>query len=363
MSAPGEEAAAKEHEPTPQKLEEARRRGEVPRSADLATAAGYGGLLLALAAFGPATAERLGTAGMVLLGQADRLAPLMEAGAAPVAGGLVLALAAGLAPLLLLPAAGALIAWIAQRAVIVTPANLRPRLSRISPIAAAKAKFGRKGLVGFAKNFVKLVVVGAVLWAYLSARLPEIAGLAALDPRVAAARTMAVLTGFLALALAVAAVLGALDLLWQRAEHRRQNRMTRQELLDELKQSEGDPHLRGERRRRGREIAANRMMAEVPKATVVIVNPTHYAVALRWRRGDARAPVCVAKGVDAVAARIREAAAAAGVPLHRDPATARALHATVDVGEEIRPEQFMAVAAAIRFAEAMRARARARHGG
>lgn len=358
-----DEAAEKPHEPTPQKLEEARRRGEVPRSADLAAAAGLGGLLLALMAFGDAAAERLGTAGMVLVGQADRLAPLMAEGAAPVAGGLVLALAAGLAPLVLLPAGAALAAWLVQRAIVVTPSNLLPRLSRISPVATARSKFGRKGLFDFAKSFAKLVVTGAVLWAYMMSRLPEIVGLAALDPGPAAGATMGLLTGFLALSLTVMAAIGALDLLWQHAEHLRRNRMSRQELLEELKRSEGDPHLREERRRRGRAMATNRMMADVPGASVVIVNPTHYAVALRWRRGDARAPVCVAKGVDAVAARIREAAAEAGVPLHRDPATARALHATVEIGQEIRPEHYLAVAAAIRFAEAMRARARARLGG
>jgi flagellar biosynthetic protein FlhB len=363
MSGAEDEAAEKAHEASPQKLEEARRRGDVPRSTDLATAAAYAGLLLALLAFGSWTAERLGTAGMVLLGQADRLAPLMAETAAPVAGGLILAVAAALWPVLLLPAGAALAVWTVQRAILVTPSNLMPKLSRVSPIQAAKAKFGRKGLFDFAKSFVKLVVIGGVLWAYLMSRLPEIVGLAALGPAPAAGQMMAMMTGFLALSFAVLALVGVVDWLFQIAEHRRRNRMSRQELLDELKQSEGDPYLRDERRRRARAIATNRMMAEVPKASVVIVNPTHYAVALKWKRGDRRAPVCVAKGVDAVAARIREAAAAAGVPLHSDPATARALHAAVEIGEEVRPEHFMAVAAAIRFAETVRARARARRGG
>jgi flagellar biosynthetic protein FlhB len=104
------------------------------------------------------------------------------------------------------------------------------------------------------------------------------------------------------------------------------------------------------------------MLDDVPKADVVIVNPTHYAVALKWRRGDRGAPVCLAKGVDEIAARIRERAAGAGVPLHADPPTARALFATVEIGREITPEHYRAVAAAIRFSEAMRARARERRG-
>lgn len=106
----------------------------------------------------------------------------------------------------------------------------------------------------------------------------------------------------------------------------------------------------------------NRMLADVPKADVVVVNPTHYAVALQWNRRAGRAPVCLAKGTDEIAARIREAAAAAGVPIHSDPPTARALHAVIDIGREIRPEHYAPVAAAIRYAERMRKRARDRKG-
>jgi flagellar biosynthetic protein FlhB len=104
------------------------------------------------------------------------------------------------------------------------------------------------------------------------------------------------------------------------------------------------------------------MISEVAKADVVIVNPTHYAIALKWERGAKKAPVCIAKGVDEIAARIREVAAEAGVPIHSDPPTARALYAAVDIGEEIRAEHYRPVAAAIRFAEKMRRRSRARGG-
>jgi flagellar biosynthetic protein FlhB len=136
--------------------------------------------------------------------------------------------------------------------------------------------------------------------------------------------------------------------------------MTRQEMTEEHKESEGDPHFRAHRRQRGQEIALNRMLQAVPEADVVVVNPTHYAVALKWNRKDRRAPVCVAKGQDEIAARIRERAIEAGVPIHRDPPTARALHAALDVGDEIGREHYQAVAAAIRFAEAMRKKARRR---
>jgi flagellar biosynthetic protein FlhB len=136
--------------------------------------------------------------------------------------------------------------------------------------------------------------------------------------------------------------------------------MTRKELTDEMKQSEGDPHIKAQRRQKAIEIATKQMIADVAKADVVIVNPTHYAVALKWERGAKRAPLCVAKGVDEVAARIREVAAEAGVPIHSDPPTARALYAAVDIGQEIHPDHYRPVAAAIRFAEKMRRRSRER---
>jgi flagellar biosynthetic protein FlhB len=134
--------------------------------------------------------------------------------------------------------------------------------------------------------------------------------------------------------------------------------MSHQELKEEGKQAEGDPHIRAQRRERARQIANNRMMLAVPEADVVIANPTHYAVALKWRRQDGLAPVCLAKGVDEVALAIRSRAEEAGVPVRTDPPTARSIHGLVDIGQEIRAEHFKAVAAAIIFADEMRQKAK-----
>ena len=134
--------------------------------------------------------------------------------------------------------------------------------------------------------------------------------------------------------------------------------MSHKELRDEYKESEGDPAMKQQRRQRAQDIAMNQMMGDVPSADVVVVNPTHYAVALKWKRGSGEVPVCVAKGVDEVAARIREKAREAGVPIHSDPPTARALHATIEIGQQISQEHYRPVAAAIRFADAMRKRAK-----
>jgi flagellar biosynthesis protein FlhB len=136
--------------------------------------------------------------------------------------------------------------------------------------------------------------------------------------------------------------------------------MSRKELMDETKDAEGDPHMKQQRRQKGQELAMNQMMADVPEADVVLVNPTHYAVALKWSRMPGAAPVCVAKGIDEMALAIRKKAIEAGVPVHSDPPTARALFASVAIGQEIPEKTYRAVAAAIRFAEEIRQKARRR---
>ncbi|MFC7702605.1 flagellar type III secretion system protein FlhB [Plastorhodobacter daqingensis] len=353
-----EESGEKEHEPSQRKLEQAREKGEVVKSTELTTAAAYLGLLLAGVIAGLATLRQAGDAGLVLLDQADRLAPLFLTQGSAIAGGLLGTVALAMAPLLLLPAVCVFLALVAQRAIVFAPDKLMPKLSRISPLGNAKNKFGRSGLFEFAKSFLKLIIISLVLWIFLLSRLPEIVASLHLAPGPISALFFRLVGAFLSIILVIATLLGAVDYLWQRHEHLRKNRMTRKEMMDEMKNSEGDPHIKQQRRQRGYEIATNRMMADVPKSDVVIVNPTHYAVALKWDRTTPGAPVCVAKGVDEVAARIRAAAAEAGVPLHHDAPTARALHATVRIGEQIRPEHYRAVAAAIRFAETMRQKAR-----
>lgn len=357
-----EDSGEKIFEPTEQKLTRARQQGEVVRSTDLAVAAGYGGMVLAGAALGGVALKEAGQQGALLLDQADRLSVVFLGGGQASAGGVFGSWTIAVAPFFLIPALAVLLIILAQRALIFSPHKLQPRVSRISVLANAANKFGREGLFEFAKSLVKLSVIAVILWLFVIGRLNDIMTSISLSPSIAAALMMRLQLDFMVIVLAIAAVIGVIDYLWQFQQHMRKNRMTRKEMTDEMKDSEGDPHIKQQRRQRGQDIATNRMLDDVPRADVVIVNPTHYAVALKWRRGDPGAPVCVAKGVDEIAARIRERAVASGVPLHADPPTARALFATVEIGHEISPDHYRAVAAAIRFSETMRARARERRG-
>lgn len=348
----------KQFEPSQKKLDDARARGEVPKSVDLATAAAYGGFALAITLGGGMILQAFGQTSMVILGQSDRLAPLILAqGMAPTAG-LFAAYGWGTLPLVLAPALAVLAILFAQSALLFAPEKLAFKLSRISPLAIAKEKFGMAGLFEFLKNSAKMVIVGVILAIQLVADAPQVLGSLSLEPAAIMGVLLGMFQNFIFLVLVIAAVFGGIDYLWQRARHMKQNRMSRQEMMDEMKDSEGDPHVKMQRRQKGQEIATNQMLADVKGADVIIVNPTHYAVALKWNRTKGAAPICVAKGVDEIAAKIREKAAEAGVPLHSDPPTARAIFATVDLGEQILPEHYRAVAAAIRFAERMRKRAK-----
>ncbi|WP_282152838.1 flagellar type III secretion system protein FlhB [Ruegeria atlantica] len=347
----------KSFEATPQKLQKAREKGEIAKSNDLNVVAAYVGLLIAIFAAGQFAVDRMGTLFVVLIDQADDFGQLLTTGSASSPVGGMLQAAAWSVPVLFgLPAAAVLLSLISQRALVFAPTKLKPKLSRISIPSNAKNKFGRSGLFEFAKSFAKLVIYCTCLALFLRANLSEILSASATQAQSSVMFMMNLLIRFMFIVIAVALTIGVIDYVWQYAEHMRKNRMSRKEIQDETKDAEGDPHVKQQRRQRAQDIATNQMMAEVPKADVVIVNPTHFAVALKWSRTAGSAPVCVAKGVDSVAAAIREAAGHAGVPIHPDPPTARALHATVEIGQQISEEHYRPVAAAIRFAEAMRKR-------
>ena len=355
-----EDDSDKQHEASQKKLDDMRKEGQIARSQDLFSAAAYGGLLLAIAGPGFWAISQSGAALTLILADADAHASALSATGTAKLPFLILPVLGPVAVFLLIPALVVLGMITLQRAWLITPQNLAPKLSRISPVANAAHKFGPHGLFEFVKSFLKMVLISGVLGVFLVRHLDTVIGTLALQPAGSMTVLFAMLKDFLVVVVIIAIVLGGLDYLWQFFRHRHQARMSRQEVQDEHKESEGDPHVKSHRRQRGQEYATNRMLQDVPTADVVIVNPTHYAVALKWDRKSGRAPVCVAKGVDEVAARIRERANLAGVPIHSDPPTARALHAALKIGDEIERGHYKAVAAAIRFAETMRQKARER---
>jgi flagellar biosynthetic protein FlhB len=342
-------------EPTQRRLDEARRKGQVASSREVhhALILGAGALLIGFLA--PAAAGDVLAALRPLLARPH----LIEIGPEAL-DQLLAALLGELGAALLLAAlllvAAALAGGLIQNGLIVSATPLAPKLERLSPLAGAKRLLSLRSLVEFGKGVGKVALVGvagtALLWpagaTIVEAAELEIGALLAVlhDLAFRLLAGVTVLVGLIAL----------LDTLYQRFEHRKQLRMSRRDLQDEFKQTEGDPFLKARLKSLRMERARRRMMAEVPRATVVVTNPTHVAVALRYDAPRMAAPQLVAKGVGPVAERIRAVARAHGVPLIENPPLARALHAGVELGGEVPPAHYRAVAEVIGYVLRQRAR-------
>lgn len=347
------------HDPTQKRLQDARNKGDIPRAPDLLAAAAYGGFLLAVL-MGAGPLLQVAEGGVALLSQTDQMAGAALTAGQPFAVGLAGSMLLPLWPFFVLPGLAVLVLLLGLRGLVVSPDKLAPKLSRLNPIANAKQKFGPEGLVSFAQSLAKVGLAAVALVWLVQSQGDRLLATMAQGPAGVMLEMAALTLRFLILVFGLQLGLGLLDALWQLHRFRQRNRMSDNDLRDEAKESEGDPHLRAQRRQRGQEIALNRMLADMPGADVVIVNPTHYAVALKWDRAAGVPPICIAKGTDDVALRIRQAAALHGIPVRQDPPTARALHASVKIGEPIRPDHYRAVAAAIRFAESLRRKAKTR---
>jgi len=354
-----EETGDKPHDPTPKRVEDARKKGDIARSTDLGAAASYVGLLFVLVALGGGILSSAVSVMARALKTSDTLSEQVFRGAGSSAlGPMVINLLWVISPVFLVPLVLTVVAITGQRALTFAPSKLAPKGSRISPLKNAANKFGRNGLFEFSKSTAKLMIFASLLGSLLWRDAELFMILPAFEPGSILGYLDQVVRQFLVLVCITALGIGAIDYFWQRMDLTRRLRMSHQELKDEVKTSEGDPHIKGQRRQFGHSIVNSKMLAAVADADVLVVNPTHFAVALKWDRSGVAAPVCVAKGVDHLAARLREVASEAAVPIHRDPATARALFATLDIGDEVRPEHFEPVAAAIRFADLMRKKAK-----
>lgn len=254
---------------------------------------------------------------------------------------------------LLASAAGVML----QTGFLVRIAAVRPNFGKLNPLAGLGRVFGPHNLMEAAKSLAKVALVGAVGWNALQQAWPDLARSVAWSPQMLTGRIHAQLMGVVTAMLATQGVIAAVDVIRTRISFNASQRMTRQEQRDEQRESEGDPHVKGRIRQIRMQRAKRRMMQAVPQATVVVTNPTHYAVALAYDRAANGAPRVVAKGMDEMAARIREAARKAGVPLVANPPLARALF-PLPLDAEVPAEQFKAVAELIAYVWRLKAVAR-----
>jgi flagellar biosynthetic protein FlhB len=335
-------------QPTQRRLDEAHRKGDIVKSAELSSLILLGSGVLALAVFGTAAVQRFAAEFRVFLENPGEM--LIDPGtASALLQHATFGLFAVLAPALGLMVFGSLAGNLVQHRPVFSAARLKPKLSKLSPMKGFKRIFGLDGLANFVKGIAKIFLVGgACLWA-LSSDLGRVTAALDLGPSGMIGLALALIFKAVLAALAVLAVIGILDYVYQRQRFMARHRMSRQELKDEIKQSEGDPHIKARIRQIRLERSRKRMIAAVPEATVVITNPTHYAVALKYESGKMGAPVCVAKGVDHMALTIRKVAEENDVPVIENPPLARALYAAVEIDGEIPAEHYKAVAQVIGY--------------
>jgi flagellar biosynthetic protein FlhB len=328
---------------TPKRREEARKQGNIAKSQDLSGAVVVLAGLMALGMTGPAMVQRM--AG----GIHDALAA--GAGTDPVTGRTIgdLLLTSGrnaawcVAPILGVCALAAIVVNVAQVGLKPKTKALKPNFRRLNPKTGAQRIVGKQGLVELVKNVVKVAVVAYVVLGAFLPHMTDYAAMVGVSP-LQLGGSMFGLIKSIALRAALAYLfIGIVDFFYQRWSHEKSLRMDKQEIKDESKGQDLPAEVKGAIRRRQREAARARMMADVPTADVIVTNPTHFSVALKYD-GSSPAPQVVAKGQDLVALRIREIAAEAGVPIVPDPPLARSLHGTVEVGQQIPEELFQAVA-------------------
>jgi flagellar biosynthetic protein FlhB len=345
MAEDEEGTGEKTEAPTPRRLEKAREEGEVPVSKDLASAAALAGATVGAAMMGPDAARAMMAAIVALFERPHAVDPaLMTEALWPVIRSAFLLLL-GIAAFALVLGTGT---TLAQTRLLVSAKRIAPKLSRLSPLAGAKRLVSPENLMEFLKSLAKLSVLIAAAVAVLWDAPSRLVHAAEWAPPTLLAVVVADAFRLLLALLAALAVIGVLDVAWTRYRHAQRLRMSRQDIREELKQSEGDPEIRARLRRIRAERARSRMLAAVPQATVVITNPTHYAVALAYDRDSSAAPKVVAKGVDHLAARIRAAAEEHRIPIVANPPLARALY-TVELEREIPEEHYQAVAEIIAY--------------
>ena len=355
MASDDADDSSKTEDPSPKRIEDARKRGDVSKSPEVVTWFMLGGTAAVLALMGPWTAMRLTQKLRDVMANADKF----ELGGGAF-GSFVTALAQSIIGAAIVPMAVltliAIVANLIQHRPLFSFDPIVPKLSKISPLTGFGRLFSRDSVVNLVKGLIKLGIVGGVMAYALWPERNRLQAMITSDPATLLATSADLVLKVFWAAVAIITVIAGIDFVYQRNRWWTKHKMTLQEVRDEFKQMEGDPKIKGRIRQIRIARARKRMMANVPKATVIVVNPTHYAVALKYDRSMA-APLCVAKGIDDLALRIRALAEEHKVPIVENPPLARALHAAVEVDKAIPTEHFKAVAQVIGYVMRLKSRA------
>src|SRR5215207_6311827 len=337
----------KTEDPTQKRLDDALEKGDVAKSQEVNTWFMIAGATLVLSTFGGSVG------GGILMPLRNLVANSWMiradgAGLLALAKSLEIALLAAIGVPLLMLMLAAIAGNMIQHRLVWSTESLKPKFNKISPGAGFKRIFGKQAVANFFKGLFKLVALGTVMTAVLWPERHRLEAFVHFDPAAIMGATTSLTVQLMGAVVAMLALVAIADYFFQYRQWFERQKMSLQEMKEEFKQSEGDPHIKGRIRQIRMARAKKRMMASAPKASVIITNPTHYSVALSYARGMS-APVCVAKGTDLVALKIREIAKEHDIPIVENVPLARALYATVEIDDEIPVDHYHAVAEIIGY--------------
>ncbi|WP_304168963.1 flagellar biosynthesis protein FlhB [Phenylobacterium aquaticum] len=338
----------KTEEPSARKLADARAKGDVPKTPDLPQLSSFMAAAAVIAVSGGAMSRNMAVALKPFLEHPEAFS-VGGGGRVQVAHQALMAAVPMLAAVLAASVIAGVVGNVAQTGLLWTPGKLAPSFDKLSPMSGLKRLFGLDSMMQFAKSIVKVMLVAWIAWLVMKPHMRDMPGLAAMDPMAILPYLCDILRRLVFSIGGFLLVIAGFDWFWQRQRFMARHRMSKEELKDDYKQTEGDPHVKAKQKQIRIQRSRRRMMAAVPTATVVVMNPTHYAVALKYEAGEGGAPICVAKGLDSLALKIRAVAEEAGVPVIEDPPLARSLYAAVEVDEFIPPKHYEAVAKIIGF--------------
>lgn len=345
-----EESDLEKTEPaSPRRLEKAHEEGQVARSRELVTFVMLTTGAAALWTMGEMMGGHFASAMRNGL-QFERASAFDASHMMVQAGTALLHALQALMPLLVMMLVAALVAPMLLGGWLLSGKALLPNLSKLNPVAGVARMFSAEALAELVKTLVKSVLIGGIAWWVLSGKLPTIMGLISEPVNSALPHTLRLVAVSCALIIASLLLVAGIDVPYQLWSHARKLRMSREDLRQEQKESDGDPLLKAQIRRQQQQMAKRRMMAEVPKADIIVTNPTHYAVALKYADGEMRAPRVIAKGADLVALRIRALAQEHSIPVLEAPPLTRALFRHTQLGEEIPLTLYAAVAEVLAWA-------------
>lgn len=340
---------SKTEEPTEKRIADAVEKGNTPFAREVTLLGSLAAILAALLLMGAHSVYQVAASLSEVLGAVGGLRLDDREGAANLMISLIIEISVAVVPIMALVAAGSVLAALMQNTPSAAAERITPRMTRISPVSGWTRLFGKLGLIEFLKSVIKLASVGMVIWLTLKNDLPQIVSVLSIDPRLLPATLQDLSSGVLVPLLSLALIFSIVDMVWTRLRWRRELRMTQHDVKQEMREAEGDPLLKARIRSIARQRSSRRMLENLPTASMVITNPTHYAIALRYVRSEGGAPVVVAKGVDHLALRIREIAGEHDVPLVENRPLAHALYEQVEVDDEIPPEFYRAVAEIIHY--------------